>query len=54
MVKCVSDCTKLNQQTCTTQKYCNYVNGAKRKYCGLSSKYKMNPSDCAITKKMEK
>ena len=51
MVKCVSECTKLNEQTCNTNAYCNYVNGASRKYCGLSSKYKMNPLDCSITKK---
>ena len=50
-MKCVSECTKLNEQTCNTKPYCKYVNGAKRKYCGLSSKYKMNPPNCAVTKK---
>lgn len=51
-MKCVSDCTKLNEQTCALP-YCKYVNGEKRKYCGLnSSKYKMIPPDCAVTRKL--
>jgi len=51
-MKCVSDCTKLNEQTCALP-YCKYVNGEKRKYCGLnSSKYKMTPPDCAVTRKV--
>ena len=54
-VRCRSNCT--NNKTpasCKAADKCSYTNGAVRKFCRLSSKYKMNPPECNITRKFLK
>lgn len=54
-VRCRSHCTvNKTPAICNTVDKCSYTNGAVRKYCRLSSKYKMNRPNCNITRKFLK
>ena len=54
-VRCRSNCAKNKSiSSCNAVDKCSYTNGAVRKYCRLSSKYKMNKPDCNITRKFLK
>ena len=54
-VRCRSNCANNKSvSVCNSTEKCSYTNGAVRKYCRLSSKYKMNKPDCNITRKFLK
>lgn len=54
-VRCRSNCTTNKSiASCNSADKCSYTNGPKRKFCRLSSKYKMNKPDCNITRKFLK
>lgn len=53
--RCRSNCTvNKTPVVCNAADKCSYTNGAIRKYCRLSSKYKMNKPNCNITRKFLK
>jgi hypothetical protein len=53
--KCRSNCTTNKTiASCNTADKCSYTNGPKRKFCRLSTKYRMNPPECNITRKFLK
>ena len=53
--RCRSNCTTNKSiASCNSADKCSYTNGPKRKFCRLSSKYKMNKPDCNITRKFLK
>ena len=52
MPKCQSHCRKREQGNCRKTFRCVYTDGEKRKYCGLSRKYRMNKKSCAITRRL--
>ena len=53
--RCRSNCTvNKSISSCEKADKCSYTNGAKRKFCRLSSKYRMNPPECNITRKFLK
>lgn len=53
--RCRSNCTTNKSiASCNSADKCSYTNGLKRKFCRLSSKYKMNKPDCNITRKFLK
>lgn len=53
--RCRSNCTtNKSVESCNAADKCSYTNGPKRKFCRLSSKYKMNKPDCNITRKFRK
>ena len=52
--KCVSGCKLLDRSICTRSTRCKFVDGQTRKYCRLSSKYKMNKSNCNVVKRIKK
>lgn len=53
--RCRSKCaTNKSIASCNAEDKCSYTNGPKRKFCRLSSKYKMNKPDCNITRKFLK
>jgi hypothetical protein len=53
--RCRSNCANYKSiSNCNSADKCSYTNGAVRKYCRLSSKYKMNKPDCNITRKFLK
>jgi bacterioferritin (cytochrome b1) len=55
MPKCVSYCNELSKNECDTKPKCSYVNGDKRKFCRLSSKYRMDENKkCKIIRKFTK
>jgi hypothetical protein len=48
-MKCISGCKGFILDECNQAPRCSYVNGMTRKYCRLSSKYKMGPKPkCTI------
>ena len=51
-VKCVSKCKGIDENVCTPDKKCNYINKT-RKYCRLDYKYKMNKPNCNVTLKKQ-
>lgn len=54
MPKCVSVCRKKILADCKVNPKCLYINGTTRKYCRLSSKYKMSKPSCNVIKRMSK
>ena len=48
MPRCISKCKGIDENECTPQKKCRYVNKT-RKYCRLDYKYKMNKPACNVT-----
>ena len=53
--RCRSTCTtNKTPQSCAEADKCAYTNGEKRKFCRLSTKYKMNKPGCNITRKFLK
>jgi hypothetical protein len=53
--RCRSKCSdNKSVASCNAADKCSYTNGAVRKYCRLSSKYKMNKPNCNITRKFLK
>lgn len=53
--RCRSNCTtNKTPASCNATEKCSYTNGPKRKFCRLSSKYRMNKPDCNITRKFLK
>jgi len=53
--KCVSGCKGFENEICEKAPRCAYINSSTRKYCRLSSKYKMGkPPKCNITKRILK
>lgn len=50
--KCVSICKSFEKAECNPPR-CNYIDKT-RKYCRLSHKYKMNKSNCNITRRIKK
>ena len=48
MPRCVSKCKGIDENECTPQKQCRYVNKT-RKYCRLDYAYKMNKPACNVT-----
>jgi hypothetical protein len=54
MPKCISVCRKKTLTDCGVHTKCSYVNGTTRKYCRLTSKYKMSKPRCNIVKRMTK
>jgi hypothetical protein len=53
--RCRSNCANNKSVlSCNAADKCSYTNGAVRKYCRLSSKFKMNKPDCNITRKFLK
>ena len=55
VARCRSNCANnKSPASCNTADKCVYTNGAVRKYCRLSSKFKMNKPDCNITRKFLK
>jgi len=55
MPKCVSYCNELSKNECDAKPKCSYVNGDKRKYCRLSTKYRMDENNkCKIIRKFTK
>jgi hypothetical protein len=53
--RCRSKCSdNKSVASCNAADKCSYTNGAIRKYCRLSSKYKMNKPNCNITRKFLK
>lgn len=53
--KCVSGCKGFENEICEKAPRCAYINSTTRKYCRLSSKYKMGkPPKCNITKRILK
>lgn len=53
MPRCFSKCRKVKEEDCVEKQKCKYVNGKTRKYCRLSTKYKMDKS-CNVTRKFKK
>jgi hypothetical protein len=51
-VKCVSKCKGIDENVCTPDKKCKYINKT-RKYCRLDYKYKMNKPNCNVTLKKQ-
>lgn len=49
-IKCVSKCKGIDENDCTPDKKCRYINKT-RKYCRLDYKYKMNKPNCNVTLK---
>jgi len=47
-VKCVSKCKGIDENDCTPDKKCKYINKT-RKYCRLDYKHKMNKPACNVT-----
>lgn len=55
VARCRSNCaTNKSVASCNSADKCSYTNGAVRRYCRLSSKFKMNKPDCNITRKFLK
>jgi len=52
--KCVSICRKRPETNCHKTRRCIYTNGPKRQFCRISSKYKMDPPTCNITRRFNK
>lgn len=53
--RCRSNCTtNKSVASCNAADKCSYTNGPKRKFCRLSTKYRMNKPDCNITRKFLK
>jgi hypothetical protein len=53
--KCVSGCKGFPTTICDGAPRCSYVNGNTRKYCRLSSKFKLGkPPKCNVTKRIQK
>ena len=53
--RCRSNCTTNKSiASCNSADKCSYTNGPKRKFCRLSTKYKMVKPDCTITRKFLK
>ena len=52
--KCISICKGKPEDECNTEEKCKYINGKTRKYCRLSYRYKMNKTNCNITRKYKK
>jgi hypothetical protein len=53
--KCVSGCKGFHTDICNQAPKCAYINGNTRKYCRLSSKFKMGkPPKCNVTKRIKK
>jgi hypothetical protein len=53
--KCVSGCKGFDNTICEKATRCAYINSSTRKYCRLSSKYKMGkPPKCNVTKRILK
>jgi hypothetical protein len=48
MPRCISKCKGIDENECTPQKQCRYVNKT-RKYCRLDYAYKMNKPACNVT-----
>lgn len=53
MPRCFSKCKKREESLCSSDYQCKWINGAVRKYCRLSPKYKMN-KDCKLRRKFTK
>lgn len=53
MPRCFSKCKKRPNPPCTSDYQCKWIDGAVRKYCRLSPKYKMN-RDCKLRRKFTK
>ena len=53
MPRCFSKCRKIKEEDCVEKQKCKYINGNTRKYCRLSTKYKMDKS-CNVTRKFKK
>ena len=51
--KCFSSCRGHPVKECNAPR-CKYVNTDKTRYCRLSSKYKMKPPSCRVTRKIKK
>jgi hypothetical protein len=51
--KCFSSCRGHPEKECNAPR-CKYINSGKTKYCRLSSKYKMKPPECRVTRKIKK
>jgi hypothetical protein len=52
--RCISGCKFLSRDICKRSTRCKFIDGMSRKYCRLSSQYKMKPSTCKIIKKTYK
>ena len=52
--RCVSTCKQRPADDCRKTYRCSYTNGEKRKFCRLSSKYKMNKQTCNVTRRFTK
>lgn len=52
--RCVSTCKQRPIDDCRKTYRCSYTNGEKRKFCRLSSKYKMNKQTCNVTRRFTK
>jgi len=53
MPRCFSKCRKIKKEECGEKQKCKYIDGNTRKYCRLSTKYKMDKS-CNVTRKFKK
>jgi hypothetical protein len=53
MPRCFSKCKKRPNPPCSSDYQCKWIDGAVRKYCRLSPKYKMN-KDCKLRRKFTK
>lgn len=53
-MKCVSGCKGLETDICSKSTRCSYASGTRRKFCRLSSAFKMRKSDCRVTRKIGK
>jgi len=51
--KCVSTCKQFEEPECNPPR-CKYVKGQSRKYCRLSHNYKMNKTNCNVTRRIKK
>ena len=54
IMKCVSGCKGLETDICSKSTRCAYASGTRRKYCRLSSAFKMRKTDCKVTRKLKK
>lgn len=50
---CVSSCKSLEKDNCNLPR-CKYISGNTRKYCKLSSNYKMDKTSCKVTRRIKK
>ena len=52
--RCISGCKLLDRDICSRSTRCRFVDGSTRKYCRLSSAFKMRKQDCKVTKRIKK